>query len=128
MDVIYEVRTAKPFDEAVTGLKTSLKNRGFGVLWELDFSEKLAEHGLEFEGRFKIFEVCNPQQARDVLSKNIQVGYFLPCKLVVYEKASTPYLGMLRPLELIKMMGQDELAQTADDVQGTLMAAIDEAA
>lgn len=127
MDIRYEVKTNKPFEEAVESLKASLKQKTFGVLWELNFKDKLKENGIDFGTNFKIFEVCNPKQASEVLSRNIEVGYFLPCKLVVYEKNGATYIGMMKPLELIKMMGEDELADIAENVENTLISVIDDA-
>ena len=125
MDIKYEVEVKKSFDEAVDSLKNSLSENKFGVLWELNFKDKLKEKDLEFESNFKILEVCNPVQAKEVLSRNIEVGYFLPCKLVVYEKNSSVFIGMIKPTELIQMIGNEELTTVAKDVENTLKKAID---
>jgi uncharacterized protein (DUF302 family) len=125
MDIKYEIRTNKSFEEAVESLKKSLEENKFGVLWELNFKDKLQEKGLDFQTNFKIFEVCNPVQAREVLSTNIEVGYFLPCKLVVYEKNNGTFVGMMRPINMIAMLGNDELISVAQNVEETLKKAID---
>lgn len=125
MDIKYEIETKKSFNEAVEDLKKSLSENKFGVLWELNFKDKLKEKGLDFESNFKILEVCNPVQAKEVLSRNIEVGYFLPCKVVVYEKGTSVYIGMMRPTELIKMLGNEELTTIAQDVEKVLRSAID---
>jgi len=125
MDFKYEVEVKKSFDEAVESLKISLSENKFGVLWELNFKDKLKEKNLEFESNFKVLEVCNPVQAKEVLSKDIEAGYFLPCKLVVYEKNSSVFIGMMKPTELIQMLGKKELMAVAKDVENTLKKAID---
>jgi uncharacterized protein (DUF302 family) len=125
MDIKYEIETKKSFNEAVEDLKKSLSENKFGVLWELNFKDKLKEKGLDFESNFKILEVCNPVQAKEVLSRNIEVGYFLPCKVVVYEKGNSVYIGMMKPTELIKMLGNEELTTIAQDVEKVLRNAID---
>lgn len=126
MDVQYKVATDKSFEEALEDLKSSLGNHNFGVLWELSFKDKLAEKGLEFNKNFTILEVCNPKQAKEVLEKNIEVGFFLPCKMVVYEDNDTVYLGMPRPSKLIDMVDND-LSPIAEEVENTLKTAIEEA-
>ncbi|MCM6863293.1 DUF302 domain-containing protein [Enterococcus faecium] len=45
--------------------------------------------------------MCNPKQAKEVLEKRIEVGYFLPCKVVVYEKEADVYIGLLKQTVLI---------------------------
>lgn len=125
MDFKYEVEVKKSFDEAVESLKISLSENKFGVLWELNFKDKLKEKNLEFESNFKVLEVCNPVQAKEVLTKDIEAGYFLPCKLVVYEKNSSVFIGMMKPTELIQMLGKKELMAVAKDVENALKKAID---
>ncbi|MBU3183063.1 DUF302 domain-containing protein [Clostridium psychrophilum] len=127
MNIKYEVKVGKLFGEAVESLKKSLSENKFGVLWELDFKDKLKEKGLEFDTNFKILEVCNPVKAKEVLSKNIETGYFLPCKMVVYEKKGSVYIGMIKPTDLIKMMGDKELIAIAKDIEKVLKKSIDDA-
>lgn len=71
MDTKYKVMTEKSYEEALEALKKNLKERGFGVLWELDFEETLKNKGLDFEGNMKVLEVCNPKQAKEILERNI---------------------------------------------------------
>lgn len=124
----YEVKTNKTFDEAVESLKSALADVSFGVLWELNFKDKLEEKGYAFDTNFKVLEVCNPKQAKEVLETHIEVGYFLPCKVVVYEKDGTIRIGMPKPTQLLGMMGKDELMGVAEKVEEELKKAIDNAA
>jgi uncharacterized protein (DUF302 family) len=126
MDLKYEVKTGKPFSKALEDLKKNLSNHNFGVLWELNFRDKLQEKGLDFQQNFKVLEVCNPKQAKEVLDRRIEVGYFLPCKMVVYEKNDSVYMGMLRPTSLIGLMGQEDLNSIAEQVEEVLKKALDE--
>ena len=126
MDIKYKVSTKKTFEKALEDLKSSLSNHNFGVLWELSFKDKLAEKGLEFDKNFTVLEVCNPKQAKEVLEANIEVGFFLPCKMVVYEDDDTVYLGMPKPSMLINMV-DSELSPIAEEVENVLKVAIEEA-
>ena len=127
MDIIYEKKTSKTFDGALESIKKELKERKFGVLWELNFKDKMAEHNIDFPNNFKILEVCNPQKANEVLSAHIDIGYFLPCKMVVYEKNNEVFIGTAKPEMLIGMMGYGDLGNVATDVQNILIEAIDAA-
>jgi len=127
MDMIYKVQTEKGFESVIADLKKSLGDHHFGVLWELDFKEKLKEKGLVFDRNFKILEVCNPNQAKKVLEENIEVGFFLPCKMVVYEEGGSVFVGMPKPTALIGMIHDDKLAGIALEVENALKAAIEEA-
>lgn len=127
MDVNYEVKTNKTFSTAVEDLKKSLSENNFGVLWELNFKDKLQEKGLEFHQNFKVLEVCNPKQAKEVLDLHIEAGYFLPCKMVVYEKENSVFMGMMRPTSMIGLFGQNELLSIAQQVETVLKKALDDA-
>jgi uncharacterized protein (DUF302 family) len=127
MHINFKTKTNKDFKQATEDLKKSLADHKFGVLWELNFKDKLKEKGLHFSSNFKVLEVCNPVRAKEVLDQNIEVGYFLPCKMVVFEEDSLVYLGMLRPTGIIGLMGGKNLMTVAKEVENELMAAIDEA-
>lgn len=127
MDMLYKVQTDKGFEEVIEDLKTSLGNHHFGVLWELNFKEKLKEKGLDFDRNFKILEVCNPGQAKKVLEENIEVGFFLPCKMVVYENDGKTFIGMPKPTGLIALINDSKLANIALQVENELKSAIEEA-
>lgn len=126
MDIRYQTKTGKGFEQAIEDLKENLKSVGFGVLWELNFADKLREKGMAFDANFKIMEVCHPHKAKEVLEANIEVGYFLPCKMVVYEKDSEVYMGMLRPVEIVKMV-DPKLVEMAQNIEYILVEAIENA-
>lgn len=127
VELIYEKITDKSFDEAVKNITESLKDKKFGVLWQLNFKDKMIEHGIDFPNNFMVLEVCNPQKANEVLTKHIEMGYFLPCKMVVYEKDGTVRIGTARPEILMGMAGYDDLGDVASEVEEILIEAIDNA-
>ncbi len=127
LDIRYEKSTNKSFGDALESIKKELKDRKFGVLWELNFKDKMAEHNIDFKNNFKILEVCNPHKANEVLSKHLDVGYFLPCKMVVYENEGKVFMGTAKPEMLIGLMGYDDLGNVAKEVESILIEAIDAA-
>ncbi len=127
MDLRYEKNTNKSFDQAVQSITDALKERKFGVLWQLNFKDKMAEHDIDFPNNFMILEVCNPQKANEVLTKHIEMGYFLPCKVVVYEKDGDVRIGTARPEMLMGMMSYDDLGDVASEVEKILIESIDAA-
>lgn len=127
MDIRYEKVTNKSFEEAIKSIKEELKNRSFGVLWEFNIKDKMAEHNINFPNNFMILEVCNPHKANEVLSKHIDVGYFLPCKMVVYEKDNKVHIGAAKPKALMGMFSYDDLDDVADEVERIMIESIDAA-
>lgn len=128
MDMIFKVETRKPFKEAVEALKASCAAVGFGVLWQLNFKDKLHEKGLEFDDDFMIMEVCNPVKAQKVLLAQREMGFFLPCKVAVYELDGQTFIGMPKPTQLMAMAGAEEMDALALEVETQLRDAIEKAA
>ena len=127
MDMMYKMKTKKNFEQAVEDLKASLAEQKFGVLWEMNFKDKLQEKGQDFNTNFMVMEACNPPKAKKVLDAHLEAGFFLPCKMVVYEEQGSVVLGMLRPTELMGLNHFDDLSDIAREVEDALKTAIDEA-
>jgi uncharacterized protein (DUF302 family) len=124
----YTVESTKSINEAVTSLETNLKEEKFGVLWMFDIKDKLQEKGLDFNQEYKVLEVCNPHEAQRVLNENLLVGYFLPCKIVVYSDNGQTKIGMPRPTALINLVNNDEIIKLAKDIEDRLINCINKSA
>ncbi|WP_310358776.1 DUF302 domain-containing protein [Neobacillus drentensis] len=90
-----------------------------------DIKEKLQEKGFDFQKEFKVLEVCNPQEAYRVLNENEMAGYFLPCKIVVYEDSGRTKIGMPKPSALISLLNDEKMKQFAQDIENRLISCID---
>lgn len=123
----YTVDTEKGIEEAVQAVEDALKNHKFGVLWKLDLTSKLQEKGLNFNQPYRVLEVCNPVEAERVLSQNSLVGYFLPCKIVVYEVDGKTKIGLPKPTALMDVLNDAQLQKIAQGVEATLIEAVNEA-
>jgi uncharacterized protein (DUF302 family) len=124
----YTIETEKELSVAIESLEEQLKNEGFGVLWMFDIKEKLESKGLKFSKEFKVLEVCNPVEAQRILLENEMAGYFLPCKIVVYESNGKTKIGMPRPTSLISLLEDEKLKDFALDIEKRLIACIDKCA
>ncbi|WP_305042272.1 DUF302 domain-containing protein, partial [Geoalkalibacter sp.] len=72
------------FEEAVARVKEALGRQGFGILTEIDVTEKFKEKlGLDFRP-YRILGACNPAMAHRALGVEIDLGVMLPCNVVVY--------------------------------------------
>ncbi|SFE09129.1 protein of unknown function DUF302 [Paenibacillus catalpae] len=123
----YTVQTNKSVDEAIGALELSLRVEQFSVLWRFNIQDKLNKKGIEFNQRYEVLEVCNPVEAKKVLAENVLNGYFLPCKITVYEHASVTNIGLPKPSHLIGMVGEESVAalrKTALDIERRLILCI----
>jgi uncharacterized protein (DUF302 family) len=125
----YVVESNKTPDQAVTDLKDCVKKHGFGVLHTYDLKETLASKGFDLPDACHILDVCNPQQAINVLSEDMGMNVALPCRVSVYSEAGKTKLAMARPTKLLAALSDStELALIAKDVEEKLKAMIDDAA
>ncbi len=121
----YTIETTKTPEEAIESLTSHLKEEKFGVLWHLNLQDKLNEKGADFKQPYHILEVCNPMEAKRVLTEESVAGYFLPCKIAVYEANGKTQIGMPKPTALIGLLENDALAAIAEDVEKRLIGCID---
>ena len=127
MELYLEKRTSKSFEEALVALRETLKERQFGVLWELNFRDKFAEKGFEYGKNHMILEVCNPKIAIEILNAKPDMAYFLPCKMMIRDDGDSVVVGMIKPEALVDIMGEDSIKEAALMVEKTLWSAIEAA-
>ncbi len=117
----YIKTTEKEFIQACADLENAVKNNGFGVLTIHDLGETLRKRRIDFKEQCRIFEVCNPQQANKVVSKEMKLNMALPCRISVYSEKGHIYIGFLKPAQMLAALSQDdELEKVAAEVEETI--------
>ncbi len=125
----YIVNSNKNIEQAATDLEAAVVNHSFGVLHIHDLKATMNKKGVPFEPECRIFEVCNPKKAFEVLSEDMAMNMALPCRISVWQEDGNTKIGMIQPKPMLEMLSSSEkLSQVADEVQTTLTAIIDEAA
>ena len=122
----YTVETNKSLEQVISDLEQSLKNRNFGILWSLDIPATLQSKGVDYSKPYRILEVCNPTKAKEVLSEADLVGYFLPCKIIVYEDKESTKIGLPKPTVLMDLVDLPSLRSIAVEVEKALIDAVNE--
>jgi uncharacterized protein (DUF302 family) len=115
-------------DEVGKRLEAAVKAHGFGVLNVIDLQAKLKEKGVEFGHACRIFEICNPQQAKQMLEKSLAVATLLPCRVAVYDEGGQTQVATLAATQLIGLLGNTELTVAARAVERELTAIVAAAA
>lgn len=122
MEFHYTVITNKTIDEAISTIEKNLKENKFGILWQLDLTATLQKKGVHsYAAAYRILEVCNPQEAARVLSYNPLVGYFLPCKISVYESEGKTKIGLPKPTSMIGILNDPNLKSIAENIENILI-------
>ncbi|WP_312098686.1 DUF302 domain-containing protein [Niallia sp.] len=122
MEFHYTVITNKTIDAAISSIEQNLKENKFGILWQLDLTATLQKKGVHsYTSPYRILEVCNPVEAARVLGYNALVGYFLPCKITVYESDGKTKIGLPKPTAMIGLLNDPELKCIAESIEEILI-------
>ena len=127
-DMYYTVTSGKPFGQAVADLDAAVRRHRFGVLHVHDLGATLRSKGQPFAGECKVFEVCSPRNAADVLAADLRLNMALPCRISVYTENGETRIGMVEPERMLGMLSHDAaLGPIAREVGEATRRMIDEA-
>jgi uncharacterized protein (DUF302 family) len=126
--MLHIVDSTKSIETLAVDLEKAVARHGFGVLGVHDLKETMARKGVAFGPACRIFEVCNPHQAKKVLESDLRISTALPCRISIYDDGSRRRLATIRPTALIGLFDAPALQEVAREVETTLVAIMDEAA
>lgn len=123
----YIIETEKDIEQAATDLEKAVIQNKFGVLHIHDLKSTMKNKGIDFPNECRIFEVCNPQKANAVLTKDMSLNMALPCRISVWEDNGQVKIGTLKPTELLSILSDSqELKVIAEEVEDKIKKIIDE--
>ena len=125
--MLFKMETRKALEQVCQDLEKAVANNKFGVMAIHNLNETMKKKGVEFSRPCRIFEVCNPNQAKKVLEKNMDLSSFLPCRISVFTEGDKVILATLKPTSIVSMFNLPEFKQTAQEVEDTLMKIMQEA-
>ncbi|MBD3611921.1 MAG: DUF302 domain-containing protein [Hydrogenovibrio crunogenus] len=124
----YQVESGKNFEQAVLDVETAVKNHNFGVLHVHDLGNTLRSKGVEFKEDCKVFEICNPHKASQVLEIDMRLNMALPCRVSVYTENNQTKIGMIEPQKVLSLLSSNNvLNEIAQAVQDEVIKIIEEA-
>ena len=127
--MLYSVESDKPLAALREDLPKACAARRFGVIAVIDLKEKLREKGVDYAGDCLVFEVCNPQKAKEVLDVRPEISTALPCRIAAFRApGGKTRLATIRPSLLLGLFGAEDLKPVAAEVEETLVAIMDAAA
>lgn len=127
MNILYVIDAKGTVEAIGARLEQAVKAHKFGVIGIVDLKSKMAEKGIEFGRACKIYEVCNPTQAKLVLEMNMSIATALPCRIAVYEEGDRVKVATMLPTETLALFAMPELAPVAEAVETEIRAMMQEA-
>ena len=126
--MLHIVESTKPLERVASDLAQAVLNHKFGVLAVHDLKQTMAKKGVTFERECRIFEVCNPHQAKKVLEANLEISTALPCRISVYEEGGRTKLATIKPTAMLSLYPNAELKHVAEEVEAVIESIMSEAA
>jgi uncharacterized protein (DUF302 family) len=126
--MVYRRQTTGDIDAIGRRLEEAIKAYKFGILGVIDLQAKMKEKGVDFKNPCRIYEVCNPHLAKQVLEKEMTLSTALPCRISVYREGDKVTIATLLPTQTLGLFNVPELETVAQDVEKNILAMVDEAA
>lgn len=126
MNLLYVKDATESVESVGKHLEEAAEAHKFGVITMIDLKGKMAEKGINFPNKCRIYELCNARQAKQVLEKNMEIATALPCRIAVYEDRGHVRIATMLPTEILAMFDFPELGPIARDVERHVKAILDE--
>ena len=120
MDNVVVVESSKTINEACKALERAIAEHRFGILHIHDVRQTLTSKGVSFDREVRIFDVCNPHRAKEVLEKNVLMSAALPCAISVFAEGGKTKLAFIRPTVMLGLFGAAGLDPIAVEVERTV--------
>lgn len=128
MEHVVVVETPKSFDDACRALERAIVEHRFGILHVHDVRQTLLNKGISFDRPVRIFDVCNPQRAKQALEENVLVAAALPCAIAVFTEGERTKFAFVRPTVMLGLFESPQLEGLAADVERTVRAIVERSA
>jgi uncharacterized protein (DUF302 family) len=109
------------FEEAESRTISAMKEKGFGLISEIDMRQKLHEKlGVEIQS-YKILGMCNPGFAYKAMQAEEKIGTMLPCNVLVIDKGNgKTEVAAVNPVASMMAITNPSLGTLATEVTGIL--------
>ena len=113
------------FEETLDKVSSELKKEGFGILTQINVTEKFKEKlDIDFK-KYMILGACNPPSAHKAILAEENIGLLLPCNVVIYERQNKTVVSIIKPKGAMKMIGNVELEKIASTIEKKLKKVFD---
>lgn len=124
----YIVETQKSIEKASEDLIQAVSDHKFGVLHIHNLKETLNNKGIEYNNECRVFEVCNPKKAKEIMDSDMCLNLVLPCRVSIYEENGKILIGMIKPKSLLLLLSDAKsLIAVAEEVEATMINIIQQA-
>lgn len=114
------------FADAEQKIRAALKEKGFGILTEIDMQATMKTKIDKDIQQYKILGACNPNFAYQALQEEEKIGIMLPCNVTVIENSDGSVdVSIMDPEVALKVIQNDSIGPFAKEVKEILASALD---
>ena len=124
----YSKHSSRTSGEVEARLREAAARHKFGILHVHDLKQTLHSKGIELGSDCKVYDVCNPQAASKALHTEMSVSTVLPCRISIFSDDGGCTIATVKPTDLLKATGLGGVEKLAAEIEGAVLAMIDEAA
>lgn len=101
-------------EETVKTLNQAIEEEGWSSPGTMNMNKSMAKHGVEFEPKVRVVQLCHPDYASSVLQTDRYVASLMPCAFAVWEgedgntyvsKMNTGLMGKIFGGNIARVMG-----------------------
>lgn len=126
--MLFKVDSTRSMDAIDAELRASAARQSFGVIAVHDLQQTLSNKGLSLAMECRVYEVCNPQQAKKVLEADGAISTALPCRISVYGSPKGYTLATMLPTEMMKTFAVPGIESVAEEVEAVILQMMRDAA
>ncbi len=126
--MLYQLPSSRSMEQIHAELEASAARHKFGVIAVHDLQQTMRNKNVELDMECKVFEVCNPFQAKKVLEAEGAISTALPCRISVYGKPGAYQIATMLPTAMMQAFDKPEIAGVAQEVEDVIVAMIKDAA
>ena len=105
------------FEAVIEKVTKELKEKGFGILTEIDVAATLKKKlDVDFK-KYRILGACNPPYAHKALQAEDKIGTMLPCNVIVQEiEEGIIEVAAVNPMASMQAVENKKLNEVAKDI------------
>ena len=128
MSYYFTTKLDTDFSSAIEIVTNKLKEKGFGVLTEIDVQATLKKKIDVDLYKYHILGACNPHFAHKAIQQEDKVGVMLPCNVIVQQKEESGPVEItaVDPIASMGAIENENLGGIAIEVRDLLKSVIDE--
>ncbi len=104
----YVSETTKNINEVCQSFEEIIELSDFGILHVHNMEETMQKKGVTLGESCRVYEICNPHLAKEILSVDMSANMLLPCRISIYTENNSTKVGMVNPTQLIKASSKAE--------------------